>query len=161
MLEIAEFMASLKEKEAQTFQRDIVFAGWSGEELGLHGSRHFTETRVKLKEAKNEKKKESPSPHDFTITISDDGKLAVNAEPTTLGDIEENFAFMGKSSPAFPIMIQTGGDTKVEHLTPVTELATKHGLTNVKTKLIDESDIPQTKDHLNVIAALNLSLIHI
>ena len=56
MLEIAEFMASLKEDKAQTFRRDIVFAGWSGEELGLHGSQHFTETRVKQSEAADETK---------------------------------------------------------------------------------------------------------
>ena len=58
MLEIAEFMASLKENEAQTFRRDIVFAGWSGEELGLHGSSHFTETRVKSKKASDEETKD-------------------------------------------------------------------------------------------------------
>ena len=58
MLEIAEFMASLKEKEAQTFRRDIVFAGWSGEELGLHGSSHFTETRVKSNKSPDEETKD-------------------------------------------------------------------------------------------------------
>jgi len=58
MLEIAEFMASLKENEAQTFRRDIIFAGWSGEELGLHGSSHFTETRVKSKKASDEETKD-------------------------------------------------------------------------------------------------------
>jgi len=42
MLEIAESLADLKRRgELADLQRDIVFAAWSGEELGLHGSRHF------------------------------------------------------------------------------------------------------------------------
>ena len=161
MLEIAEFMASLKEKEGQTFRRDILFAGWSGEELGLHGSRHFTETRMKPQKTsdKTGQDKESPSPHDFIISISNDGRLVLNAEVTTLADIEENFTFMGESNPAFPIVIQTRGDTKVEHLTPVLGLATKHGLTNVETKLTSDLKTPQTANHLNVIAALNMDMV--
>ena len=159
MLEIAEFLASQKENPAQAFRRDIVFAGWSGEELGLHGSRHFTETRVNSKELIDDKTKgnTSPSPHDFTITISDDGSLAVNAEATTMGDIEKNFAFMGKSSPEFPILIQVRGD--LEHLTPIVNLVGKHGLNNVKIKRINRPDTLETKGHLNVVAALNMDMV--
>ncbi len=41
MLEIAEYMAGLKEQGKLEAPRDIVFAAWSGEELGLLGSSHF------------------------------------------------------------------------------------------------------------------------
>lgn len=161
MLEIAEFLASRKEKAAQTFRRDIVFAGWSGEELGLHGSRHFTETKIKTNEAVGDKAKgeRSPSPHDFTVTISDDGGLAINGEPTTLSDIEKNFTFMGTSSPEFPILIRLDNETKVKFLTPVTDLAKKHGLTNLKTELAPAADAPDTNDKLNVVAALNMDMV--
>jgi hypothetical protein len=40
MLEIAQYMAEQKEKGVE-FKRDILFAAWSGEELGLIGSSRF------------------------------------------------------------------------------------------------------------------------
>jgi len=161
MLEIAEFMASLKQKPEQTFQRDIIFAGWSGEELGLHGSRHFTETRVKplVKSEPEAKDKQPATPHDFTIGITADGGFVVNAEPATLDDIEENFAFMGKSSPEFPVIIQALADSKAKQLAPLMRLATKHGLTNVEIKLIDEPDTAENENHLRVSAALNMDMV--
>ncbi len=41
MLEIAEYFADLKSKGKLDLPRDVVFAAWSGEELGLLGSNHF------------------------------------------------------------------------------------------------------------------------
>ncbi len=42
MLEIAEYLAHRKRTgNFEGMERDIVFAAWSGEELGLHGSNHF------------------------------------------------------------------------------------------------------------------------
>ena len=42
LLEIAEHLADLKARGKLPLRRDIVFAAWSGEELGLLGSTHFT-----------------------------------------------------------------------------------------------------------------------
>ena len=41
LLEIAEYLADLKNQGKLALPRDIVFAAWSGEELGLLGSSHF------------------------------------------------------------------------------------------------------------------------
>ena len=41
MLEVAEFLAGLKRNGKLNMKRDVLFAGWSGEELGLHGSKFF------------------------------------------------------------------------------------------------------------------------
>ena len=41
VLEIAEYLADLNEQGKLELPRDIVFATWSGEELGLLGSSHF------------------------------------------------------------------------------------------------------------------------
>ncbi|MGI9434894.1 MAG: M28 family peptidase, partial [Geminicoccaceae bacterium] len=41
LLEIAEYLADLKNQGKLDLPRDIVFAAWSGEELGLLGSSHF------------------------------------------------------------------------------------------------------------------------
>ena len=44
MLEIAEYLADQKARGKLNLQRDILFAAWSGEELGLIGSNHFVKT---------------------------------------------------------------------------------------------------------------------
>jgi hypothetical protein len=44
LLEVAHFLADLKARGELHLQRDILFAAWSGEELGLLGSTHFTRT---------------------------------------------------------------------------------------------------------------------
>ena len=41
MLEIAQYLSNLRKKGKLDLKRDVIFAGWSGEELGLHGSSHF------------------------------------------------------------------------------------------------------------------------
>ena len=44
MLEVAEYLADQKSRGKLKLKRDIVFAAWSGEELGLIGSNHFVKT---------------------------------------------------------------------------------------------------------------------
>ena len=41
LMELAQHYASLKRDGQLTLKRDLVFAAWSGEEIGLYGSRHF------------------------------------------------------------------------------------------------------------------------
>lgn len=47
LLEIAQYLADLKSRGKLKLKRDIVFAAWSGEELGLLGSHHFAEQHSK------------------------------------------------------------------------------------------------------------------
>jgi Peptidase family M28/PDZ domain len=44
VLEIAHYLVSLKSSRQLPLRRDLLFAAWSGEELGLIGSTHFTRT---------------------------------------------------------------------------------------------------------------------
>jgi len=44
MLEVAEYLADQKKQGKLNGNRDILFAAWSGEELGLIGSNHFVKT---------------------------------------------------------------------------------------------------------------------
>ena len=44
MLEVAEYLTDQKARGKLALKRDIVFAAWSGEELGLLGSKHFVKT---------------------------------------------------------------------------------------------------------------------
>jgi Tol biopolymer transport system component len=43
MLEAAEWLVELQRKGKLPLQRDVIFAAWSGEELGLIGSKHFVD----------------------------------------------------------------------------------------------------------------------
>lgn len=44
LLEIAQYMVDLKAKGKLPLQHDVLFAAWSGEEMGLLGSSYFTRT---------------------------------------------------------------------------------------------------------------------
>jgi Tol biopolymer transport system component len=48
MMEIAQWLADLKKQGKLDMKRDILFAAWSGEELGLLGSSHFVESLAKM-----------------------------------------------------------------------------------------------------------------
>ncbi|MBN2448187.1 MAG: M20/M25/M40 family metallo-hydrolase, partial [Phycisphaerae bacterium] len=48
MLEIAEYLADASRNGHLPLERDIIFAAWSGEELGLLGSNHYCEELDKL-----------------------------------------------------------------------------------------------------------------
>lgn len=47
LLEIAEYLADQKKQGKLDLKRDIIFAAWSGEELGLLGSAHYVRTVAK------------------------------------------------------------------------------------------------------------------
>ena len=47
MLEVAQFISFQKRNGKLPVGRDLICAGWSGEELGLHGSNHFVERYLK------------------------------------------------------------------------------------------------------------------
>jgi len=44
MLEVAEYLARQKSEGKLKMKRDVIFAAWSGEELGLFGSAHYVES---------------------------------------------------------------------------------------------------------------------
>jgi Tol biopolymer transport system component/Zn-dependent M28 family amino/carboxypeptidase len=48
VMEIAQWLADLKKQGKLELKRDILFAAWSGEELGLLGSNHFVEAYAKM-----------------------------------------------------------------------------------------------------------------
>ncbi len=76
MLEVAEYLADLKRKGKLDMKRDVIFAAWSGEELGLHGSQHFvnqllgTDSTARTTDVPSNEPKPIPdgtNPHDITI----------------------------------------------------------------------------------------------
>ncbi len=47
MLEVAQYLSDQKRQGKLDAQRDVLVAAWSGEELGLHGSRHYVKHHLK------------------------------------------------------------------------------------------------------------------
>ena len=73
MLEVAEFLAGMKRAGKLDMKRDVIFATWSGEELGLHGSKHFCDELYK-QITEDAKAKAAANPHD--ISMDDIVKMA-------------------------------------------------------------------------------------
>jgi Tol biopolymer transport system component len=48
VIEIAQYLADQKRQGKIKLTRDVIFAAWSGEELGLLGSNHFVESLAKM-----------------------------------------------------------------------------------------------------------------
>ena len=48
VIEIAQWLTDLKKQGKITLTRDVIFAAWSGEELGLLGSNHYVEALAKM-----------------------------------------------------------------------------------------------------------------
>ena len=52
VMELAQFYTDLKSQGKLDLKRDIIFAAWSGEEMGLFGSKHFVKKQKEIKEDK-------------------------------------------------------------------------------------------------------------
>ncbi len=164
MLEVAEYLSSQKRKGKLTMRRDVIFAGWSGEELGLHGSKHFVESLKGDSPEPNSKSGQAPessggSFHDFNIIVAADGKITVNGNPQTLAQLEPDLTFIGKSAPDFLISIKSEQDADVSG---VTALCHKHGIKNIKIEQVEAVEQPAPTDmgiRGTIVAALNMDMV--
>jgi hypothetical protein len=93
MLEIAQHLASQQASGKLTLKRDIVFAAWSGEEIGLLGSSHFVrQTAERVKGSA-----EAPLGNLF----------AANLNLDMVGRLEKALVLQGvASSPVWPQVIE-------------------------------------------------------
>ena len=147
MLEIAEYLASQRRAGKLKLSRDVIFAGWSGEELGLHGSKHFVDSLSPV-EGKTEK---PASFHDFVLSINQQGEILLNGEKTDVDELEQSLAFIGKSVPDFQVEIQSAKTTPAAKLEDLIARVKKHGVEKVKLTVSD------TKKP--IIAAINMDMI--
>ncbi len=163
MLEIAEYISNQKKAGKLKLKRDIIFAGWSGEELGLYGSAHYIETlAAKTKKPAAAKKDAS---HDFVLGIAKDGQLLLNGKPEEREEIGKSLQFIGKNYPTFVVEIHAHPEVFSESTDELKEFVSKHGVKDVKVVTqdplangaddSDESDTNQT----GIIAALNMDMV--
>ena len=159
MLEIAEYIAKLKKEGKTKLKHDIVFAGWSGEELGLHGSKHFAKKWPGLVTDAMEKSKprKPDSFHDFIIGVSEEGAISLNGSATTIDDLEKEAKVVAKLAPDFAVIIEARGEVPTKEITKVTDKLTEAGLKNVKVKVLDPAADPMA--NRSVVAALNMDMI--
>ena len=88
LLEMAQFLSSQKRSGKLTLKKDLVFAAWSGEELGLLGSSHFAE---KLQAAGNEK---NPKAHPVGLNA----QIAACLNLDMVGRLREKLVLQGVGS---------------------------------------------------------------
>jgi Tol biopolymer transport system component/Zn-dependent M28 family amino/carboxypeptidase len=154
MLEIAEYLSNAKKNgKADALKRDIVFAAWSGEELGLHGSKHFTQTMLAA-DTPEEGADEVKDAHDFVIAVLSGGGTELNGQPITTKELEENLSVVAKMSDTFPVKLLVDIEAKVEETETIKSLVEKYLKGPVK---VAERDLKT--DGLNVIAALNMDMV--
>ena len=48
IMELAQFYVDQKKKGELNLKRDVIFGAWSGEEMGLFGSKHFINKQKEL-----------------------------------------------------------------------------------------------------------------
>ena len=118
MLEIAEYLSAQKKAGKLDLKRDVIFAGWSGEELGLHGSKHFAKTF--LGEAKVDGK---------AAQLADDNsgpQIVAALNMDMVGRLTDKLVLQGvSSSPVWPSLVET-----------------KNAVVGLPVSLSDETDLP-------------------
>ena len=162
MLEIAEYLSNLKKKGKLQLKRDIVFAGWSGEELGLHGSKHYakeydnSQAPEPTAVANDQPELTRDSSHDFKIVVTAKSKLLLNGKPTKLADLETELQFIGKSFPDFPIEIKADPSAKVAVVNKLVDLVQSSGIKNVAVK---KNKVSSNDNSKKIIAAFNMDMV--
>ena len=171
MLEIAEYIAAQQKAGKLELKHDLIFAGWSGEELGLHGSQNFIDnfgpTANAAIKADNKEAAKPSNIHDFVVGIKADGSMTLNDKPTTMDALMKDIKFIGSSTPDFPVVIK-GDSSQVpyESVVKVLERFNAAGLKNLSIKWKDANDDAKPKTdateslaHPTIIAALNMDMV--
>lgn len=155
MLEVAEYIANLKKSGKLKMKRDIVFAGWSGEELGLHGSQHYVE---KLQSALEPTTRDKS--HDFALGINAAGEYFLNGEPTTLEQLQPSLDFIVKNYPDFEVVIYAAADANSSSISSLQTELQAMGVKKSKTQVGDPLDpFGDADTKLSIVAALNMDMV--
>ncbi len=153
MLEIAEYIVSQQRAGRLTLKRDMIFAGWSGEELGLHGSANFVKS---LESAEPAEKKASS--HDFVLGITQENEILLNGKPAQMDELSESLKFIAQHYPDFQIEIVAHPDAKLQKVTELKNLVLGQGVKKVSV----EANNPANSDQgtpTTIVAALNMDMV--
>jgi hypothetical protein len=95
MLEVAEYLADQNKRGRLPLRRDLLFAAWSGEELGLLGSDHFVKA---LHNGDTSKNATNASPHESGQANSIYPKIAACLNLDMVGRLDKNLILQGIGS---------------------------------------------------------------
>lgn len=152
MLEIAEYIVAQQRAGKLKLKRDIIFAGWSGEELGLHGSQHFVESLAATSPV--EKKDTS---HDFVLGIGASGEYLLNGEPAKMDEVGQSLEFIAKSYPDFEIQIVAHPESDYKFTTSLIDKVKGFGVQKVT--LTAKDPLADSPSATGIIAALNMDMV--
>ncbi len=104
MLEIASYLATQQSAGKLELKRDIIFAGWSGEELGLQGSASISSRHSK----RPVDRRKHSSFHDFKLECERKrADVMLNGEPADLKNLEQSLNSSVKASPIFRLRLRS------------------------------------------------------
>ena len=162
MLEVAEYLSAQKKAGKLDLKRDVIFAGWSGEELGLHGSKHFAKTFLgdSASDAKDDTETEQgqlgkDDSHDFNLSLDAAGKVSLNGEPIKESELDESIAFIGKNFPDFPITISADGACLTSQVEAVKNKLKVAGIKQIFLKILKNPKATGPR----IVAALNMDMV--
>jgi Tol biopolymer transport system component len=98
LLEVAEYLADQRDRGKLRLRRDILFAAWSGEELGLLGSDHFVKA---LKNDNHAKHIDEASPHQASNDKSIYPAIAACLNMDMVGRLDKHLVLQGVGSSNF------------------------------------------------------------
>ncbi len=158
MLEIAEYLSAQKKAGKLDLKRDVIFAGWSGEELGLHGSKHFArtfkgETEGELNAKAIEEQFGKDTSHEFKLSLDAKGEVFLNGEAVEMAELDKSIEFIGKTFPDFPILVRAHADCLIAKVEKLKERLSAAGLKKIKIGIQDEDSGPR------IVAALNMDMV--
>ena len=157
-LEIAEYIASQQRKGKLKLKRDIIFAGWSGEELGLHGSQHYVDSiKVEVAEPESDEPKRDTS-HDFVLGVTKSGDILLNGKPSKLSELKGSLKFIAMSYPTFEIEIATTPESPEDKVKELTAFVTEQGIKTIKSTTLKEVAATKTYE-TGIVAALNMDMV--
>lgn len=151
VLEIAEYLSDQQRQGKLPLQHDIVFAIWSGEELGLHGSKHFVQ---KLNAPPAEPAADRSS-RQFVLGIDRGGAITVNGKSASSQELAGSLAYLGSNHPDFVVEVRQSPDAPPEQVAQLLDLAEKNGVQHLKIVMqASEADTVRP-----LVAALNLDMV--
>jgi len=153
MLEIAEYLISQQRTGKLKLKRDVIFAGWSGEELGLYGSAYYVKSLEPIESPTSQ-----DSSHDFVLGVDAKGEVLLNGESTKIDEISDSLKFIAQNYPDFEIQIEAHPKVKLHFVTEITEMIKSLG---VKKFTLESTDPREgtSQSSIEIIAALNMDMV--
>jgi Zn-dependent M28 family amino/carboxypeptidase len=133
MLEVAEYLATLKRQDKLDLRRDVIFAAWSGEELGLHGSKHFCDNLYQQSHSPANTQPAGSSPHEVSLGNSK-SSVAGSVYPTIAAAL--NMDMIGRMDKQ--LILQ--GLASSDYWKP--EIEKRNAVVGLPVKLSDDTQLP-------------------